>query len=87
MRVWHTLVGFPGLQKVDTKLVCRVKSLLVVAIERDILRFSRRPPGTVFKVVKNHSEQENKKIYYEIKKFKHWVDRFVGQIVKIKLFY
>ena len=47
----------------------------------------QKPPGTVFKVVKNHSEQENNKKYYEIKKIKHWVDRFVGNIVKIKLLY
>ena len=40
-----------------------------------------------FKIVKNHSEQEYNKIYYEIKKFKHWVDQFVGNIVKIKLIY
>ena len=55
--------------------------------EREILIFGRRTRSLVFKVVKNHSEQDYTKKYYEIKKFKHWLDQFVGNIVKIKLIY
>ena len=40
-----------------------------------------------FLVVKNYSEHEYVKKYHEIKKIKHWVDQFVGNIVKTKLFY